>query len=77
MITITGLTERQKSIVDLMWTCRDITAVNTLIQSLPTKQDQCDARSLCTILVQETLEQEEGLDRYADLAEAAISRARG
>lgn len=76
MITITGLTQRQKSIVDLMWTCRDLDAVNTLISSLPTKQDQCDARSLCTILVQETLEQEEGLERYAEVAQAAIDRAR-
>lgn len=76
MITITGLTERQKQLVDLMWNCQNLEQVNTLISALPTKQDQNDCRGLVTILIQETLEQEQGLDAYADLAEAAISRAR-
>lgn len=75
MITINGLTERQKQLVDLMWNCQDLDQVNTLIAALPTKQDRIDCRGLCTILIQETLEQEQGLDAYADLAQAAISRA--
>ena len=75
MITINGLTERQKQLVDLMWNCRDLDQVNTLINALPTKQDRVDCRSLCTILIQETLEQEEGLDAYADAAQAAIAAA--
>ncbi len=77
MITINGLTERQKQLVDLMWNCRDIDAVNTLINALPTAKDKQDCRALITVLVQETLEQELGLDQYADIAELAISRARG
>ena len=77
MITITGLTERQKQLVDLMWNCRDLDAVNTLIAALPTAKDKQDCRGLCTILIQETLEQELGLDAYEDAAEAAIARARG
>ena len=76
MITIHGLTARHKQLIDLMWNCRDLDAVNTLIAALPTEQDKQACRGLCTILVQETLEQELGLDEYADAAEAAISRAR-
>ena len=76
MITISGLTERQKQLVDLMWNCKDLDAVNTLINALPTEQDKRDCRGLCTILVQETLEQELGLDQYADQATLIINRAR-
>ena len=76
MITINGLTERQKQLVDLMWNCKDLDAVNTLIAALPTKQDRIDCKSLCTILVQETLEQELGLEQYEAAATAAITRAR-
>ena len=75
MITINNLTPRQKQLVDLMWNCPDLDSVNTLIAALPTEQDKQDCRGLCTILVQETLEHEQGLDAYADLAELAISRA--
>ena len=76
MITITGLTERQKQLVDLMWNCRDLDQVNTLINALPTKQDRVDCKSLCTILIQETLEQEQGLEQYATAAARVIDRAR-
>lgn len=76
MITITGLTVRQHQLIDLMWNCRDLDAVNTLIAALPTEQDRRDCKGLCTILVQETLEHELGLDQYATAATAAISNAR-
>ena len=75
MITINGLTERQKQLVDLMWNCRDIDAVNTLIAALPTAKDKQDCRALMTVLVQETIEQELGLEQYAEAAERAISSA--
>ena len=75
MISITGLTERQKQLVDLMWNCRDLDQVNTLIAALPTKQDRVDCKSLCTILIQETLEQEQGLEAYATAAATVIARA--
>ena len=75
MITIHGLTARHKQLIDLMWNCRDLDAVNTLIAALPTEQDKQDCRGLCTILVQETLEQELGLEAYADDALTAIARA--
>ena len=74
MITINGLTQRQKQLIDLMWNCKDLDAVNTLIAALPTDKDKQDCRALCTILVQETLEQELGLEQYEDAATAAIAR---
>lgn len=75
MITIDNLTPRQKQLIDLMWNCQDLTAVNTLINALPTEQDRRDCRGLCTILVQETIEHEQGLDAYADAASIAIANA--
>ncbi len=76
MITITGLTDRQKNLMDLLWTCRDIAQVQTLIKALPSAQDRCDAVSLVSIATWESIEQELGLDEYADDATAAINRAR-
>ena len=76
MITINGLTERHKQLIDLMWNCRDLDAVNTLINALPTEQDKQDCRGLCTILIQETLEQELGLEQYESAANTCIARAR-
>ena len=75
MISIHGLTQRHKQLIDLMWNCRDLDAVNTLINALPTEQDKQDCRGLCTILVQETLEQELGLEQYEEAAATAIARA--
>lgn len=76
MITINGLTERQLQLVDLMWQCQDIEQVNTLISALPSRADQYDALSLITVATLESIEQELGLDDYADAAQAAIDRAR-
>ncbi len=76
MITINGLTERHKQLIDLMWNCRDLEQVHTLINALPTEQDKQDCRGLVTILIQETLEQDHGLDAYEAAANTAISHAR-
>ena len=76
MITISGLTERQRNLMDLLWGCKNLEQVNTLIRAMPTEQDRQDCRGLVTILMQEVQEQELGLDSYEALAEAAISRAR-
>ena len=76
MITISGLTERQKNLMDLLWNCKDVEQVQTLIRALPTEQDRIDCAGLVKIATWESIEQELGLDSYADAAEAAISRAR-
>ena len=75
MIQIQGLNERQKSIMDMLWSMDSMDKVNAFIRALPTKQDQVDAASLIQIAVEETIEQEQGLDRYADTAGAVIANA--
>ena len=61
--------------MDVMWTMDSIERVQAFVKTLP-KQDAQDCLSLITIATQETLEQEDGLDAYKDLALAAISCAR-
>jgi hypothetical protein len=72
MISIQGLTARQKSIMDMLWSMDSMDKVNAFIKALPTRQDQMDAATLIQIAVEETLEQEQGLEAYADAATAAI-----
>jgi hypothetical protein len=75
MITITGLTHKQKALMDVMWTMDDMERVQAFVKTLPLRDAQ-DCLSLISIATQETLEQEDGLDAYKELAQAAISRAR-
>jgi len=74
MITITGLTHKQKALMDVMWSMDDMTRVTAFVKTLP-KRDAQDCLSLITIATQESLELE-GLDDYEQAANAAISRAR-
>ena len=74
MITIQGLTHKQKVFMDVMWAMDSMPAVNAFIKSLPTRDGQ-DCASLVAIAVQESLEQE-GLEPYAEAAVTAIARAR-
>lgn len=76
MITIQGLTARQKSIMDLLWSCKDIQQVQTLIQSLPTVADQYDALSLVQIATWESIEEELGLESTAAAAADIIAGLR-
>jgi len=76
MITISGLTQKQKALMDVMWQFQEIEDVNRFISTLPPR-DQQDCKSLLTIAVQETQEHElNQLDAYESLAIAAIARAR-
>ena len=75
-ITITGLTVRQKQLMDLLWSCKTLEQVETLVQALPTKQDRVDCSSLVKIAQWETIEQELGLAEYEAAAQAAIASAR-
>ena len=75
MISITGLTHKQKVLMDVMWSMDDITKVTAFVKTLP-KRDAQDCLSLITIATHESIEQEEGLDAYKDRALAAISSAR-
>ena len=73
MITITGLTHKQKVFMDVMWSMDSMPAVNAFIKSLPTR-DQQDCRSLVAIAVQDTLEQDNTMELYAQHAVDVIAR---
>lgn len=75
MITIQGLTDRQRSIMDLLWGIQDLEQVQEFIKSLPTKQDQWDAASMVEIAVQATYEHEGYLEQFAAAAGEAIRNA--
>ena len=76
MISIAGLTPRQKTLMDLLWNCETMEQVELMVKALPTHKDRVDAAGLIQIATWESLEEEEGLDAYADLACIAISNAR-
>ena len=73
MITITGLSQKQKVFMDVMWTMESMPAVEAFIKSLPTR-DRQDCESLVTIAVQETLEQEGRINDYEQDAVSVIAR---
>ena len=75
-ITIQGLTVRQQQLCELMWACRDIEQVRALIRALPTLQDRQSAETLMLLIVHETLEDEGGLNDYAEAAVGVIDRVR-
>lgn len=75
--TIAGLTERQKNIADLLWSCATEEGLILLVKSLPTAQDRVDASSLIKLMIHETQEAEGHLDYYEYQAIEAIDRARG
>ena len=74
MISITGLTDRQKSIMDMLWSMDSMDKVNAFVRALPTHKDQADAASLIEIAVAETIEHEQGLEEYKDAATQCIAR---
>lgn len=75
-ITIQGLTERQRQLCDLMWSCRDLEQVRTLIRALPTVEDQQQAETLMQVLIHESLEQEGAMDDYSQDCSAVIDSIR-
>ena len=76
MIQIQGLTAKQKTIMDIMWTMESIEQVESFIKSLP-RRDGIDAHGLMSIAVVDTLEEEGKLADYEDMARTVIHNARG
>jgi hypothetical protein len=74
MITINNLTVKQKLLLDVMWELDSLERVQAFIKTLPAADAQ-DAQALLQIAVWETIEQEDGLDAYRDIAAAAITSA--
>lgn len=75
MIRIEGLTRKQKALMDVMWGISDMNHLEAFIASLP-RRDGIDAHGLVMIAVQDTLEEQEGLDAYENMAKAIIDRSR-
>lgn len=73
MITIQGLTNKQKVLMDVMWAMDSMPAVEAFIKTLPAR-DQQDCESLVTIAVQESLEEDNRLDDYEQDAYNLIAR---
>ena len=76
MIHISGLTKKQVAIMEVLWQCDSLEQAQSLVKSLSSHKDRCDAQSLMEIALVESLEQEGALDEYAEAAEAAVRNAR-
>jgi hypothetical protein len=74
MITITGLTEKQKALMTVMWDIDSVERVHEFIQTLPAA-DARDAHSLLKMAIWESIEQQEGLEDYEQTAKDLISRS--
>jgi hypothetical protein len=74
MITISGLTEKQKALLTVMWDIDSTDKVHEFIRSLPAA-DARDAHSLLQMAIWESIEQQEGLEDYAQMAKNCISRS--
>jgi len=73
VITITGLTPKQKALISVMWDLDTMDRVRAFISTLPTR-DQVDAQGLLQIAVWESIEQQEGLAEYEQTAKDLISQ---
>jgi hypothetical protein len=74
MITISGLTPKQKALLTVMWDIDSVDKVQEFIGTLPA-QDARDAHCLLQMAIWESLEQEGELDAYKDTARTAIRTA--
>ena len=74
MITLEGLTPKQKMLAQLIWDCETQDQLTMLIRCLPTKEDRYMASTLSRVMIYEALEQ--GIDRYKDVALEVIDHVR-
>ena len=74
MISISGLTPKQKALLTVMWDIDSVERVHEFIGTLPAA-DARDAHSLLKMAIWESIEQQEGLEDYEELARDCISRS--
>jgi hypothetical protein len=74
MISISGLTPKQKALMTVMWDIDSVSKVQEFIRTLPAA-DARDAHSLLQMAIWESLEQQGELDAYKDHATTAIRTA--
>lgn len=75
MITISGLTVKQKALLTVMWDIDSVDKVQEFIGTLPAA-DARDAHCLLQMAIWESCEQQGELDAYKDHACAVINAAR-
>jgi hypothetical protein len=75
MISIAGLTPKQRALMTVMWDMDSMDKVQSFIRTL-SPQDARDAHSLLQVAIWESIEQEDGLDAYKDQAAGIITAAR-
>lgn len=72
--TIQGLTTRQLTIANLLWSFDSEVQVHAFIKALPTEQDRKEAASLVQIMIHECLE--EAIEDHAESAQLVIDSVR-
>jgi hypothetical protein len=70
MITLDGLTHKQKMLAQLIWDCETQDQLETLIRCLPTKEDRYMASTLSRVMIYEALEQ--NIDRWESATKAIL-----
>lgn len=74
-IQIDKLSPRQIAIAEILWLCRDEEELKDTILALPTHEDRVDASSIVKLMMWDTIEQDIGLDEYAEATDRAIACA--
>jgi hypothetical protein len=74
MITLEGLTPKQKQLAQLIWDCDSQDQLTMLIRCLPTKEDRYMASTLSRVMIYEALEQ--NIDHYESVAQEVIDHVR-
>ena len=76
MITLEGLTPKQKMLAQLVWDCQTQDQLELLIRCLPTQEDRYMASTLSRVMIHEAWEQERGLDEFLESAQEIIDQVR-
>jgi len=74
VITLEGLTPKQKQLAQLIWDCETQDQLEMLIKCLPTKEDRYMASTLSRVMIYEALEQ--NIDHYESVAQEVIDHVR-
>jgi hypothetical protein len=72
MITLSGLTPKQRALMTVMWDIDSVDKVQEFIRTLPAA-DARDAHCLLQMAIWESIEQDGGLDAYSDQARSVIA----
>jgi len=72
MIQLHGLTEYQKSICEMLWSCEGLDDVKFLLDYVLDESERKTALTLIEMMHMETLERDEGLDSVAPIVDKML-----